>query len=1109
MKKSRLLALIALVLVMTLMFVMTSCKKDEHECQNVCEECGKCTNADCTEDACAEKCPGHKPAEEKTTPVITVEPAELEIYAGEEVELMFGVTVSDPGDTNPSLIIEDDGGFDAGEEGVYTITYKAVNKFGVATTATRKITVLKAKSALVLAVKANLLGDTKWPAGPYLNFANALYQEITADTTINTVTSGVFHNTSSAAVTLTVFGDYGEAAIIDANGVVIEGRDGSAGRIVNEANPVRTQSPQGATVVVGGENVPVATNFAKSMVVPAGGFAVVVQTGYADNGGNSFDADGRGFMAYNVINLYGNVVSLYWADTNEALTTYKDQAPTIEKNEDIVVGVGEPTFELESAVLAGLIAKDDNGTFDPSDDVTVTVTVKDNGGFDINTVGEYRVIITATDGTNAKEAVRVVKVISDTIKIELNGKTLTIEKSKFLYNTEVNANTAPRYAVIVFDKTFEGTFKTNAYGAALVVDQYGRLVKIYDGANLGYYTAEGKAASVHFTTANYAETAWSELAEGETLIICPNDGGANASRTWALGHRPVNSEGSIGQVITLPGFTFGEAPHECQDVCPKCGKCTSDCEDAVCADKCEGHAHECESVCEICGKCTDAECTETACAEKCECVPAHECESVCKWCGKCTDTECTETACAEKCAGHESSMLVWIGTSKQYEATEGAWLYNTAVTTSTAANYAVVVYDKGFTGEFTTNGYGVAVVLNKYGKITEVYDGANVGYWLPAGKQATAHFNANTFATTAWSELEEGETLVIFPNGYDGNKARQIGLDSRFLFGQKMNLSQVSFLSPDKTVSIGTSKTYTAPEGAWLHNTAVTTSTAANYAFVIYDKGFTGEFTTNGYGVAVVLDRYGKITEVYDGANGGYWVGGTKQETAHFNVNTFATVAWSELEEGETLVIFPNGYDGNKARQIGLDSRFLMGQKMNITDITFAVPHACESVCANCGKCTDKACEEAVCADKCGCFTVSIGTSKTYTAPEGAWLYNTAVTTSTAANYAFVIYDKGFTGEFTTNGYGVAVVLDRYGKITEVYDGANGGYWVGGTKQETAHFNVNTFATVAWSELEEGETLVIFPNGYDGNKARQIGLDSRFLMGQKMNLTGFTFEVAE
>ena len=65
-------------------------------------------------------------------------------------------------------------------------------------------------------------------------------------------------------------------------------------------------------------------------------------------------------------------------------------------------------------------------------------------------------------------------------------------------------------------------------------------------------------------------------------------------------------------------------------------------------------AHICESVCPECEKCLDAECTEDACAEKCEGhEPAHECESVCPECGKCLDVECTEDACAEKCEGHE------------------------------------------------------------------------------------------------------------------------------------------------------------------------------------------------------------------------------------------------------------------------------------------------------------------------------------------------------------------------------------------------------------------------------------------------------------------------
>ena len=37
--------------------------QNPHECESVCEECGKCTDAECTEDVCADKCAGHHKCE--------------------------------------------------------------------------------------------------------------------------------------------------------------------------------------------------------------------------------------------------------------------------------------------------------------------------------------------------------------------------------------------------------------------------------------------------------------------------------------------------------------------------------------------------------------------------------------------------------------------------------------------------------------------------------------------------------------------------------------------------------------------------------------------------------------------------------------------------------------------------------------------------------------------------------------------------------------------------------------------------------------------------------------------------------------------------------------
>ncbi len=56
---------------MVFMGALSACNPDNsssesstptHTCESVCEECGKCTNADCTEDVCEEKCEGHEPA---------------------------------------------------------------------------------------------------------------------------------------------------------------------------------------------------------------------------------------------------------------------------------------------------------------------------------------------------------------------------------------------------------------------------------------------------------------------------------------------------------------------------------------------------------------------------------------------------------------------------------------------------------------------------------------------------------------------------------------------------------------------------------------------------------------------------------------------------------------------------------------------------------------------------------------------------------------------------------------------------------------------------------------------------------------------------------------
>ena len=159
--------------------------------------------------------------------------------------------------------------------------------------------------------------------------------------------------------------------------------------------------------------------------------------------------------------------------------------------------------------------------------------------------------------------------------ISVNGKTFTAEDGQWAYNADVTDKTAAGKAMWIFDKNYTGEVVTNGYGAAIVLDQYGRLTKVYDGANGWFYSIDNvatgrvNASTVGFTTATYASFAWSQLAEGETLIIFPNDGGANASRAYALGLRGIDGTGAyalvdgehpyFGKVVTLTGFTFATA----------------------------------------------------------------------------------------------------------------------------------------------------------------------------------------------------------------------------------------------------------------------------------------------------------------------------------------------------------------------------------------------------------------------------------------------------------------------------------------------------------------------------------------------------------------------
>ena len=156
--------------------------------------------------------------------------------------------------------------------------------------------------------------------------------------------------------------------------------------------------------------------------------------------------------------------------------------------------------------------------------------------------------------------------VQEALVITVGDRTFTADGGKWLYNTEFTKADTAKYKMIVLDKSFTGTFETNEYGAAIVLNKYGELVKIYDGANIGFWTVEGKAATTTITKANFASLAFSELEEGEMMIIFPNDGvnAADSARSFALGLRNAGKDmpSECGKLCTLTGFTFENKPVE-------------------------------------------------------------------------------------------------------------------------------------------------------------------------------------------------------------------------------------------------------------------------------------------------------------------------------------------------------------------------------------------------------------------------------------------------------------------------------------------------------------------------------------------------------------------
>ena len=1051
-------------------------------------------------------------------PVIKVDPEVVEIYAGEEVDLLFGVSATDEVDKEVKVTVVDDGGFDSTVVGTYEITYKAVNSSNLEATAKRTIRVLAPLSQLTLEVRTNKLGEQKWQ-GTTISFKHDLYVELSEDTNL-TKQSGVFHNNTDHDITLSVEGGYGVSAVIDHNGKVIEGRDGANSKLVNEKNPTRS----GSTVTKFDDETTVASAFAQNLVIPSLGYAIVIQPNYA---GTTADTDGRSFMNYNVIYEYGNCVKLFWADSKEVITPYVNQAPTVSGNTTVYVAINSTNVDINALVLAGLDITDDNGTFELADDVKITdVEILDNGGFDASKEGEYIFKLKTTDGKLDTYFTRVVSVLGKEkcVTVTIGDQSHIVLAENVAIDKDLTS--VGNYAYIIYTPNYklkEGeSLPANGHGVALLLDEYGQIVCIYDGANGRKFTKEHHTLKPEVDTetcnpTTYLKDAYDEAkAGGYTLVVAPHttiNSAEGGSRKFLLNNR------NYGEKVTITGldfktssltFSINGKTFTAEEGTYTINKLLTS--DLVAKQKMIVYTKDLNEETIVCNGFGVAIVLD----KYGKLIRIYDGANA-----KLFDLENPNgknnagftgndyAVVAYKSLTEEETLIIFPNDGKNQEGSPRAFglglrtngsLGKVATLTgfkfaeeaeltigsksftkdgevkvalnssdATYNSHDFVIYTTAFRGTLgVVNGYGIAFVI-KDNKVVRIYDGANVKYYdsdnLDGVKDETK-CSATNYLKQAIASLGANEWVLAAPHDGGSNLARNF-LGSNKAINASVKCTYVNVEpSPNedmKAINLDGNYFFGASVAV---NTVVTK--AADYDFVVYSYGYLGRIIKNGWSEGFVIDATtGKIVKIYDGVNGKYFDSENNgvASGSFYNNATLASDAYGKLEPNQILVLALNGgKDSSLARKFFVGNRKL--DKV-LSFVNFEVKVLSE----------EKVDMAAIKVDGHAYFITKdqlLVNEETKVAP-------------------FLVYEYGYTGNIVKNGYGVAMVIDKTtGKVVRIYDGASGKYFDSENNGVGNIVKAAEYLEQAVKSLTENEYVLCAPNGgTTGNVARGLLYDNR------------------
>ena len=320
-------------------------------------------------------------------------------------------------------------------------------------------------------------------------------------------------------------------------------------------------------------------------------------------------------------------------------------------------------------------------------------------------------------------------------------------------------------------------------------------------------------------------------------------------------------------------------------------------------------------------------------------APAHECEHVCDECGKCTDADCTEDACADKCEGHTPAAPSEL--TEEYLV--GTW---------TGTEVGGFWYSGTYTFTITFNADGSATMTHsQYGDVTiiDYYIEGNALMIMCSAENSSV---ALEYANGSFTVLEGGKNFTYgteLTMTKAGATPPAPAHECEHVCDECGKCTDAD-CAEDACADKCEGHTAAAPENLtpeYFVGTWTGSETGASWGDYVGDHTFT--VTIN--------------SDLLTGTVNHSLLG----EFAITNITFMSTnVVMMELDSPATFMLSIEYNNGVFTLAEG--SNFSYGREyftMTKGEPAPAPAHECEHVCDECGKCTDSDCTEDACADKC------------------------------------------------------------------------------------------------------------------------------------------------